>query len=175
LKPTGLTTDQAVRQWTDHETDLGVRDKSGNFLKDPWASKNSHEQKDLRKVLRDEYGENWADWETDYIAGIETFQSWCNIVEANKPNWLRPQLNGRCRVIFVAPDGEYKIAFNERDGAWFVTNSKTERGFLTCRKQLAAYHYPEEERGKDVKKMRPAKQFDDIVDPIRALAVDEVR
>jgi hypothetical protein len=52
-------------------------------------------------------------------------------------------------VIFVAPDDEYKIAFNERDRNWFLTNSRTERGFLTLRKQLPAYHYPEEERGKD--------------------------
>lgn len=175
LKPTGLTTEQAVGQWREYEYQLGLRDKSYKFKRTPWAAKNSHEQKDLRKVLYDDYGESWVDWDTDYIAGIETVQSWFNIVDATKPNPYRPELNGRCRVIFVAPNNEYQASFNERDGAWYLTNSRTERGYLTLRKQLGAYHYPEEERGKDVKKMRPAKQFDDVIDPIRAMAVDEMK
>lgn len=174
LKPTGLTTEQAVGQWRDYEKELGLRDENYNFYKEPFSAKNSHEQKNLRKVLLEEYGENWAPWDTDYIAGIEQVQVWFNIIDGNKPNPMRPELNGRCRIIFVSPDDEYKLAFNEQNASWFLTNSKTERGYLTLRKQLPAYHYPEEERGKDVKKMRPAKQFDDIIDDLRAFAVDEV-
>ena len=149
LKPTGLTNEQAVRLWTDYERELGLRDETGKFYRHPYYSKNSHEQKDLRRVLLEKYGEWWEAWNIDYIAGIETVQKWMNIIEADKPNPSRPEIPGRTRVIFVAPDDEYKIAFNERDRNWFLTNSRTERGFLTLRKQLPAYHYPEEERGKD--------------------------
>ncbi|MEK7856082.1 MAG: hypothetical protein AAB288_08330, partial [Acidobacteriota bacterium] len=173
LKPTGLTTEQAVGLWTEYEQELGLRDSRGEIIRTPFSSRNSHEQKNLREELLDEYGESWSAWDTDYIAGIETVQKWLNIVDAAKANPWRPQLNGRCRVVFVAPPGEYSCAFNERDGNWFLTNSKTERGFMTLRKQLPAYHYPETERGKDVKQMRPAKQFDDIVDALRAAAVDD--
>lgn len=174
LEPTGLTEEQAVGTWTEYEQLLGVRDKRGKFLKDPYSARNSHEQKDLRDVLRDDYGETWVPWNTDYIQGISTLQSWFNLIDKTKPNPFRPGLFGRSRIIFVAPNNEYKLAFDERNGAWFVTNSKTERGYKTLRQQLAAYHYPEEERGKDVKKMRPAKQFDDIVDTLRAMAIDHV-
>lgn len=175
LKPTGLTNEQAVGLWKDYEQRLGLRNYDGTFHKRPWRSKNSHEQANLRKILLEEYGEYWDAWDTDYIAGIEQLQVWFNLIETNLPNPFRPELNGRSRIIFVAPDDEYKLAFNERESSYFLTNSKTEYGYLTLRKQLSAYHYPEEERGKDVKKMRPAKQFDDIIDALRALAVDEIQ
>jgi hypothetical protein len=176
LKPTGLTQEQAVALWRGYEQDVGVRDFENKLFKEPWSSKNSHEQKDLRKVLYDEYGETWDAWAADegYTKGIPQVQVWFNVIEANKPNPFRPDLNGRSRIIFVAPDSEYGLAFNQQNGSHYLTNSKTERGFATLRKQIPAYHYPEEERGKDVKKMRPAKQFDDIVDTLRAIAVDEV-
>ena len=171
LKPTGLTTEQAVRLWKDYEQDLGLRDDLYRFYREPIDSLHSHEQKSLRETLITEYGENWQAWTTDYISGIEQMQSWMNVIEDNRPNPFRSDLFGRTKIVFVAPDDEYQLAFDQRNGAYFVTNSKTELGYLTARKQLSAYHYPEEERGKDVKKMRPAKQFDDIIDPLRALAV----
>lgn len=171
LEPTGLTTEQAVSLWRGYQFELGLADASGRFLHKPYDRRNSHEQKSLRETLMKEYGESWQPWDTDYIAGIEQMQTWFNVIDRNRPNPFRPELMGRARIIYVAPDDEYQLAFNEREGSYFVTNSKTEAGFMTARKQNSAYHYPEEERGKDVKKMRPAKQFDDICDVERALAV----
>lgn len=175
LKPTGLTYDQAYGQWRDFEQEMGFRDDEYKFTREPTASRNSHEAKNLRKVLREEFGDYWDPWDTDYIAGIDTVQKWFNVIDTTKPNPFRPELAGRCRVIFVAPDNEYKLAFNQQNGSYVLTTSRTERGFMTLRKQIPAYHYPPEERGKDVKQMRPAKQFDDIIDTLRACAVDDVK
>jgi hypothetical protein len=87
-------------------------------------------------------------------------------------NPFRPELMGRTRIVFVAPDSEYQLAFNDRINAHFVTSSVTEDGFLTARKQISAYHYAESELGKPVKAMRPVKEFDDIVDAFRGYAVN---
>jgi len=171
LEPTGLTTEQAVRQWRELEREYGLRDNAEQWINRAHASYNSHEQKDLRKVLLGTYGERWHAWTTDYHTGIEQVQDWWTPTDKNQPNPFRPSLYGRCRLIFVAPDGEYELAYNDRLSKHFVTSSKSERGFLTARKQYGAYHYPETELGKAVKKMRPVKEFDDIVDALRGYAV----
>lgn len=164
LEPTGLTTEQAVAQWRDYRKNFGV-------IRRPYGSYNSHEQMDLRRVLFERYGEEWIPWKTDYQTGIEQIQDWLTPVEKDQPNPFRPELTGRCRLVFVAPDDEYSVAFNKRLNQWFVTTSKTERGFSTLRKQLSAYHYAESELGKAVKAMRPVKEFDDIIDALRGYAV----
>lgn len=171
LEPTGLTTEQAVKLWKEYERIFGLRSINGEFTHKPYASYNSHEQAELRKVLLKRYGENWVAWKTDYVLGIETLQDWFTPVDVEKPNPFRPDLTGRCRLVFVAPDSEYTLAYNERLSTHFVTMSESEEGFLTCRKQISAYHYPETELGKSVKLMRPVKEFDDIVDSLRALGV----
>lgn len=172
LKPTGLTENQAVRLWRGYEQAYGLRNAAEEFITRPFDSLISHEQKKLRETLEEVYGEEWSSWDTDYNTGISQAQSWMEIIDKLKPNPFRPELFGRCKIVFVAPDNQYECAFNKREGKYYVTTSKDELGFLTFRKQLSAYHYPETERGKDVKKMRPAKQFDDIIDPFRALAVN---
>jgi hypothetical protein len=67
----------------------------------------------------------------------------------------------------VAPDGEYQLAHNERHHRYFVTPSQTQRGFKRARAEISAWHFPPEERGKPVQKMRPKPVFDDIVTTIR--------
>lgn len=172
LEPTGLRTEQAVALWRQYETELGLRDASGKWTHMPFYSGNSHEQKDLRRVLLETYGETWTAWNTDYETGIETIQDWWTPIENDDPNPFRPELFGRCRFVFVAlDDKEYQLAYNERLAQHFVTMSQTEAGFFTARKQISAYHYPESELGKAVKAMRPVKEFDDIIDTLRAYAV----
>jgi hypothetical protein len=172
LEPTGLLIEQAVEQWRGYEQELGLRDKNGKWLEHEVLSWHSHEQDKLRDVLRESYGESWLAWDTDYETGIATIEDWWTIVDAEKPNPFRPQLKGRCKLVFVAPNGEYQLAFNERLNQWFTTTSQTERGFATLRKQISAYHYPQSELGKAVKAMRPKKEFDDIVDCLRGYSVN---
>ncbi len=174
LEPNGLRTEQAVAQWRGHEQTYGLRNSLGNkFTHEPWASYNSHERKSLRKVLLLKYGERWHAWRADkgYDEGIEQVNDWWTPVENDLPNPYRPQLFGRCKLVFVAPDNEYQLAYNDRLATWFVTISESEKGYATARKQIGAYHYPESELGKAVKAMRPVKQFDDIIDDIKALGV----
>lgn len=174
LEPTGLTTDDAVDQWRDYEKEIGLRDDDYRWITEsgqPW-SYHSHEQKDLRRVLLQTYGESWMAWDTDYETGIATIEDWWNPIDREKPNPFRPVLNGRCQLMFVAPNNEYQLAFNDRINQHFVTSSRTERGFMTLRKQISAYHYPETELGKAVKAMRPVKEFDDIIDCLRGYSVN---
>lgn len=173
LEPTGLTTEQAVHQWRTWEADFGLRDRSTHkWLVDTPQNYHSHEQKDLRKVLLSKYGENWIAWDTDYQTGIATIEDWWTPIDIDKPNPFRPELMGRHQLVFVAPDSEYQLAYNERLKQHFVTISETEAGFNLARKQIDAYHYPMSELGKPAAAMRPKKEFDDIVDTIRGYAVN---
>ncbi len=171
LEPTGLRTEQAVALWREFEERLGLRDAKGEWLHEPYTSLHSHEQKELRTVLLETYGERWGPWNTDYHTGIETIQDWWTPVDNDTPNPFRPALSGRCRFVFVAPDGAYSLAYNERLATHFVTTSQEEEGYMTCRKEISAYHYPEHELGKAVRRMRPVKEFDDIIDCLRGYAV----
>lgn len=174
LEPTGISIEEAVRTWTNWEADLGIRNRVDGKFKtiEPPRNWNSHEQDELRKVLLASYGENWMAWDTDYETGITTIEDWWTPVDLLNPNPFRPELMGRCRLVFVAPAGEYQLAFNERLQQYFVTTSVTEEGFNLARKQIDAYHYPMSELGKPVKQMRPKKEFDDIIDTIRGYSVN---
>jgi hypothetical protein len=88
-------------------------------------------------------------------------------VDKLSDNPFRPDLKGRSRIYFVAPDDEYFLAQNDRTGAHFVTASKSQKGFKRLRAEIASWHYPPEERGKPVPKMRPKPIFDDIITTIR--------
>lgn len=173
LEPTGLTTAQAVVQWREWEADIGLRDKQSlKWLGKPPRNYHSHEQLDLRKVLLNQYGETWIAWDTDYQTGIATIEDWWTPIDVDEPNPFRPELKGRNRLVFVAPDGEYDLAYNERLQHYFVTVSESEAGFNMARKEIDAYHYPQSELGKPVAKMRPKKEFDNRVDTIRGYAVN---
>src|SRR5580765_1154554 len=112
IDPTGLTTDQAVRQWREWERELGLRNAKNEWITKPHASWCSHEAKDLRKVLINTYGENWIAWDTDYQTGIETIQDWWTPVDKEELNPFRPQIYGRCKLIFVSMTNDYQLAYN---------------------------------------------------------------
>lgn len=172
LEPTGLLTAEAVKLWREWERSYGLRGIGNEWLHKPHANYNSHEQKELRDVLLKTYGENWIAWDTDYQTGIETIEEWWTPVDLLEPNPFRPALYGRCKLVFVAPDGEYEFAYNERLSSYFVTSSLSEAGFNQARKEISAYHYPMSELGKAKKDMRPAKEFDNLVDPLRGYSIN---
>jgi hypothetical protein len=170
LMPIAAAVGEAQPQIEKIERELGFRDYTGKLVHRYEFSENSHEADDVRKAFRDEHGEFWNAWSTDYNVGIPQIQEWLMLIQPQTPNPIRPELNGRSRIYFVAPDDEYRLALNETAGSYFVTPSKTDRGFKLLRREMPAYHYPASEAGKPVKDMRPLKKLDDTIDTIRAFA-----
>jgi hypothetical protein len=171
-EPTGIAIEEAVRKRRELEIELGIRGKGREFRNKPKARWHSHEQANLRKVLLQKYGETWIPWDTSYERGIATIEDWFTVIDKDKPNPFRSSLMGRTRIVFVAPNDEYQMAYNDRLKQWFVTISQSERGFYTLRRQLSAYHYPRSELGKARKDMKPEKTFDDVIDCLRGYAVN---
>src|SRR5262245_62961942 len=92
------------------------------------------------------------------------------LIQPQIPNPIRPDLYGRSRIYFVAPDDEYRLVKNEKAESFFVTPSRTDKGFKLLRLEMPAYHYLPSEAGKAVKDMRPFKLLDDTIDTVRGLA-----
>jgi hypothetical protein len=170
ITPTAAAVGEAQPQIERIERDLGLRDYRGKFVRRFEFSECSHEADEMRRTFLDEYGELWAAWNTDYNLGIPQIQEWLMLIQPQAPNPIRPELYGRARIYFVAPDDEYRLARNEKAGSYFVTPSRTEKGFQLLRREMPAYHYPPSEVGKAVKDMRPFKLLDDTIDTVRGLA-----
>jgi hypothetical protein len=130
----------------------------------------SHEASELRETLLHEFGDYWTSWNTDYDLGIPQIQQWLTLTEATEPHPFHDGLMGRPRIFAVAPDDEYEFVYDRKHARYFVTPSKSERGYKRLRQEMASYHYPPEEMGKPVQKMRPRKILDDVIDTLRAFA-----
>lgn len=163
----GTTEQQGVSQWRKWEADLGLF--SGEVhQRPPQYSECSHEQKDLRTTLLQDYGESWTAWDiTDYNGGISMMRQSFSRIDSHRPNPIRPQLMGRATVYFVAPRSEYILARNPQEDRWFVTPSTSQWGFKLLREELQELHYAPEERFKPATQQRPVKKKDDCCDALR--------
>ncbi len=170
IEPTGAAVGEAQPQIEAIEQRLGFRDARGRLTRRYSFSENSHEAVEVRDTFRKEHGEIWSAWNTDYNLGIPQIQEWIMLIDPARPNPIRPELAGRARIYFVASDDEYRLVFNEQSGKYFVTPSKSEKGYKLLRMEMPAYHYPPEEAGKPVREMRPEKILDDTIDTLRAFA-----
>jgi hypothetical protein len=166
IEPIGATEIEAYAFYSELERELGLR-RAKDFTRQPTINDMSHEAKDARDVLRDKCGDNWRTPDLDFDKGRRKLVYHFGIVDKHLPNPFRPVLKGRCRIYFVAPKGEYFLAKNERNNAYFVTPSQTQKGFKRLRREIPAWHYPPEERGKPVQKARPKSVFDDIITTVR--------
>jgi hypothetical protein len=170
LMPVAAAVGEAQPQIERIERELALRDYRGKLVRRFEFSECSHEADEMRKTFLDEHGELWVAWNTDYNLGIPQMQEWLMLIQPQHPNPIRPELYGRSRIYFVAPDDEYRLAHNEKMGSYFVTPSRTDKGFKLLRIEMPAYHYPPSEAGKAVKNMRPLKKDDDTIDTLRAFA-----
>jgi len=179
LERIGASPDEAHIEMVALERRVGLRDERGVLVRRPTYSDMSHEEAAQRRhnragyidTFRQVFGENFSPMQTSYDVGIPLIRSWFDLTDRHKPNPFRPSLNGRCKIVFVSLDNDYSCVFNEQSGSWFVTASQSESGFRTLRAQLSAYHYPIEERGKPLKKMRPEAIFDDIISCLKGMAL----
>jgi hypothetical protein len=171
IEPIGATELQGFAFYSALERNLGLR--SGNTLiRKPDVNDMSHEATDPKEVLLKQCGDNWGIPDLDFDKGRRKLVFHFEVIDKHKPNPFRPELEGRCRIYFVAlpaEDGsqEYFMAKNERTGQYFVTPSKSQGGFKRLRAEIGAWHYPPEERGKPVPGMRPKPVFDDIITTVR--------
>jgi hypothetical protein len=166
VEPTGASPQEGREQYIEVERSLRL---SG----DPELSQGSHEQAGeggLFETLMTEFGDFWEEWETDYETGLTQIQAWLTLIDTTIPNPLRPSLMGRSRLYCVADPSEYEFVFDRKHQRYFVTPSKTDKGYKLFRKEMPAYHYPPEELGKPVQKMRPKKIMDDCIDTLRGFA-----
>jgi len=171
IEPVGASETEGFACYSKWESDLGVRN-GRNWIKRPSVNDMSHEATDPKEVLLKKCGDNWLIPDLDFDKGRRKLVFHFEIIDKDKENPFRPELFGRCRIIFVAlpaPDGsdEYFLARNERTGAHFVTPSQTQGGFKRLRAEIVSWHYPPEERGKPVPKMRPKPVFDDVITTVR--------
>jgi hypothetical protein len=170
VMPIGAGELQAFSFYSQLEREFGVRglvDNREQHLRRPLVNDMSHEAADPKEVLRDKCGDNWSLPDLDFFKGVSKLRFHFELTDKHLPNPFRPDLPGRSRIYFVAPDGEYQLAFNERGQSYFVTPSKTQRGYKRLRGEISSWHFPPEERGKPVQKMRPKPIFDDIITTVR--------
>lgn len=166
IMPIGATELEGFACYSEWERQLGLRGENG-FLREPSVNDMSHEALDPKQVLRDKCGDNWRIPDLDFDKGRRKLVFHFELTDKHKPNPFRDSLMGRARIYFVSLSNEYQLARNERSGAHFVTPSTTQQGFKRLRAEIPAWHYPPEERGKPVPKMRPQSVFDDIITTVR--------
>jgi hypothetical protein len=166
IEPIGASELEAFSFYSGLEREFGVRGDKGH-LRAPGVNDMSHEAKDAKDVLLTMCGDNWRVPDLDFYQGVSKLRYHFELTDTHLPNPFRPELTGRSRIYFVAPDDEYQLAYNERKKHHFVTPSQTQKGFKRLRREIPAYHFPVEERGKPPQKMRPAPVFDDIITTIR--------
>jgi hypothetical protein len=163
VEPTGASPQEGRAQYRAIEESLRLKSE-------PDVSEMSHEASELRQTLMDEFGDYWEAWDTDYNLGIPQIQQWLTLVDTHTPNPFRAELMGRTRIYCVADKSEYQFVFDKKHARYFVTPSATDKGFKLFRKEMPSYHYPPEEMGKPVQKMRPLKILDDCIDTVRGFA-----
>lgn len=165
IEPIGASELEGFAFYSKLEQEVGVR-SGGKLLRLPDVNDMSHEAKDAKDVLLKKCGDSWRIPKLDFFAGVSKLRFHFELTDKHRQNPFRPELMGRSRIYFVAPDDEYQLAHNPRLG-YFVTASQTQKGFKRLRAELGAWHFPIEERGKPVQLMRPKPVFDDIVTMLR--------
>lgn len=166
IAPTGAPLGQVANLMEEVERRFGLSDRR------PTLSKNSHEASDERDVFRKEHGINFTTWNTDYVTGIAQLKEWFMLIDTEKPNPIRSGIFGRTRIIFICANEQAKLFYDDKNTKHIVSPPSSSAGFKRARYEFPLYHYPPEERGKPLHKMRPEKIDDDFIDTARAFAVE---
>jgi hypothetical protein len=139
----------------------------------------SHEAKSERDTYSREHQLQFSSWDTDTNHGIAQVKDFLKLIETDKPHpfAILPgnvpdgvYLNGRPRLMFIVDNDEGKLLYNESLGSFERIGPVSHKGLIRLRFEMPMYHYPEEEEGKAVQKMRPFKLFDDAIDCLRCAA-----
>lgn len=165
LVPLGATYTEIAESVFEFEEEDG-EGANGRML----LSLNSHEAESERNNYELEHDLFLEPWETNYEVGIAQVGEFLTVIDKKKPNPFRPKIMGRTRLIILVADGQGELVTRE-NGEKGVVKGRDFLGMTNLRRQIGIYHYPPEERGKPVGKMRPRKIDDDVVDCLKALGV----
>lgn len=140
----------------------------------------SHEADTEIEVYWDEYKLDFTKWHSDYNGGISRIRDYLDIIDEDKPHPFRnteqfkdaPPIMGRPYIYLVVDDEQGELLYEPATRRYHVTPAKDSGGLMRLRAEFPVYHYPTEELGKDVRKMRPKKSFDDAMDVIRCVGYE---
>lgn len=141
----------------------------------------SHEQTTVRDALDWDYGIDFRKWSSDYVAGIARVRDYLEIVYKHQfhpfRNFTReqfypdsPPIMGRPNFYILVDDEQGRLLYEESIQKFSVQPPEDNNGAIRVRSEFPAYHFPSSELGKEVKRMRPKKIFDDAMDVVRCVA-----
>lgn len=128
----------------------------------------SHERSTEQATFAREHKMGWAKWQTVENWGVSIINEYLRI-DPQKPHPFRPMVTGKPRLYLIAADGQGELLDNEA-GQLAVTGAVNADGLKRLRAEMPVFHYPESEKGKPVKEMRPMKFFDDAIAAFRGVA-----
>ena len=145
-----------------------IRAVEGIEKEEVTARRLSHERSTEQATFQREHKMAWAKWQTADNWGISI------INEYLKPNMglrhpFRPQIQGKPRMFLIVADGQGELV-DDVPGHMKVTGAINADGLKRLRAEMPVFHYPESEKGKPVKEMRPLKFFDDAIAALRGIA-----
>lgn len=145
----------------------------------------SHEAITEREIYEDEHNLIYRHWKTDYWEGISRVRDYLEI-QGNEPHPFRdltrftkfgsdsPEITGTPKIFFVVDDEYGELNYDQSTKKYWVTqpkpNTYPEGSMWRIRQEFPIYHFPTEELGKEVLKMRPKKISDDAMDVLRCVA-----
>jgi hypothetical protein len=141
----------------------------------------SHEQTTIRDVLDWEHNLPFRKWSTDFNGGIARVRDYLEITNKHEVHPFRehtrkqffpdgPAIKGRPHLFLVVDDEQGELTYEPSIQKYGCVPPVDEHGLLRVRSEFPAYHFPSSELGKEPKKMRPKKIFDDAMDVVRCVA-----
>ncbi len=135
----------------------------------------SHEGKGERNSLSRDYKIQFSPWETDRTGGIAIIRDYLELIDLDKPNPFRPQLNGRPRLVLVVADDQGELIVNPYSSSesdqYIVKPPKDHDGLARLRAEMPAYRWSTNKSGTPTAVLVPHRLFNDAIDTIRAAAM----
>ena len=125
-----------------------------------------------RDIYEEEYGLGFRHWKPDYNTGIARVRDYLEIINHHQPHPFREAtradkfpkglpIMGRPSLFIVSEDSQAELQYNQTLQNYIVHIPEDNKGLIRTRFEFPAYHYSASELGKELKKMRPKKAFDD--------------
>jgi hypothetical protein len=160
--------------------------KTAEGLYEPYLIRDrliSHEALTEKYIYEQEYNLHFRHWNTDYNEGISRVKDYLEIRYKHEIHPFREHtrqqkfpeaepIKGRPTIYFVVDDDQGELKLHDSLNKFYVQPPTDSGGMFRVRSEFPMYHYPTTELGKEIKNMRPHKNFDDAMDVIRCTAAE---